>query len=68
MTDLTELGFETSTRNEVVGQGSAMLKLLFLVVLDLFCQVVVQNNCDANYSLGSKKNTLLSSVARATAV
>ncbi len=44
VTDLTEVSFEPSTRNVVVGQGSAVLKVLFFVVLDLFRQVVVQNN------------------------
>ncbi len=36
VTDLTELGFQPRTCNVVVGQGSAMLKVSLVVVVDLF--------------------------------
>ncbi len=43
MSDLAELGFEPNGGDEVIGQGSAVLMVLFLVVLNLSNQVVLYN-------------------------
>ena len=41
VTDLSELGLEPSRGDEVFCQGSVVLEVLFFVVFDLLCKVLV---------------------------